>query len=194
MQAVVACVLPEHENPNIEKVAAVHRLKSAANHVTKKSFGSEKSPQYAYVNEQGGTILRELEEHKREIEENKKAITRQGELLASLQHLLVSMEPLRETAVAIRRRFFHPFSKLTGEEFVEDVTSIRTSNAVAHEGNVLTDSTMITRGDLSCTAAFHCLYGIKHSNSATYLSTYPFHICRKIFTNYFRVTTPDKSY
>jgi len=153
-------------------MSAIRHIKAASEHITKQSFGSAKTPRKAYVNPLGQSILSELDSLRVELQ-------KQGEILQS-------MEPLRETAVAIRRRFYHNSSNITergmGRHGVEPITG----NAAAREGNVVTDTIMISRGELPYPNTFHRLYGIEHTIASAYFGIYPFAILTLIYTNKFR--------
>jgi len=110
VEALVACQVPGYPDPLVEKTFAVHQLHAACRDVTKKSFDEG----YAYINTHGGLILEKLGA----LEEEQKCHSK----------WMLTMEPLSETAIAIRLRFWHHFVKSIGNNVNSPDTISTTSS------------------------------------------------------------------
>jgi len=174
VEALVACQVPGYPDPVVEKTFAVHQPHAACRDVTKKSFDEG----YTYVNKHGCLILEKL----RTLEEEQKRHSK----------WMLTMEPLRETAVAVRLRFWHHFVKSIGNDVnspdtisttSSDRNDVPTGNRAAHEGNFLTNSALFSQGYLTDTSTFHILYGVPLLNCEQYFSKFTNPFMKIILTN-----------
>jgi len=83
------------------------------------------------------------------------------------------LQPLEETAVAIRRRFFEYFIRLGKGALDAEVNTINAGNQAAHHGNILTDITLVNRGHITDIPTFNLLYGIYPKDTTLFLSMFP---------------------
>ncbi|RPA88846.1 hypothetical protein L873DRAFT_1849584 [Choiromyces venosus 120613-1] len=111
------------------------------------------------------------------LEEKGRALGKALEQLQKQQSITtewaVTMQPLQETAIAIRRCFFQNYRKLIGQDSIGSPTAIPSGNKAAHNGDLITDTTLVMRGDITDTHIFHSLYGIFYNSAQPYLGTFP---------------------
>ncbi|PUU82439.1 hypothetical protein B9Z19DRAFT_1105765 [Tuber borchii] len=143
--AVIKCQVPRNKNKKVEKKSAVRVLRAASDKVEKKSIGNK---EYAYVNQEGGTLLEEI------------------------RRLSIMLQPLEGTAIAIRQRFFNGYCLMVGKKPPEEAsTSTLDGHKAAYNGNIITDSHMIANGDLEDTSTFYDLYGIPQETAGRYFQS-----------------------
>jgi len=177
IEAVIACDIKGNfqVDAHTEKMNAIQVLTRAAKRVEKKSLTGLKG-QY-YVNGKGSMLLRELAELKKEMAAQKKEQSKMAEWAATIQ-------PLQETSIAIRKRVFLNYRKTIDGPSWKTTRIIRKANKLAHDGNFLSDTILMRRGDLDDASTFCDLYGVPYENAQLYLSMYTFVIivCQEKYT------------
>jgi len=83
------------------------------------------------------------------------------------------VQPLEETAAAIRCRFFEYFIKLGKGASGAGVNTLNAGNKATHHGNILTDITLVNRGHITDIPTFNLLYGIYPKDTTPFLSMFP---------------------
>jgi len=83
---------------------------------------------------------------------------------------IATMQPLEQTAINIRKRFFAYHQRPISRKLSFTDPAIKKGNQAAHEGNIRTDRTLISRGDITDLVTFYQLYGIEYEDAEPYLS------------------------
>jgi len=153
-------------------------LEAAAKATQKKysRFGNLGKPGYVYTNATGGRVLKELGYLRRQAEASHKMFE---ELKTEFEkerirnhEWQITMQPVRKTAVAIRRSFWEYSLRKSGKGSRAGKPAILLGNEAAHEGDILTDSILLQRGDLADEATFVSLYGIGAGSLQRYQGMY----------------------
>ena len=179
IEAIIASDIKGNSDAHTEKMNAIQVLTRAAKRVEKKSLTGLQG-QY-YVNGKGSMLLRELAELKKEMAALKQEQSKMGELAAAqkkeqskMAEWAATIQPLQETSIAIRKRAFLNYRKTINGPSWKSTRIIRNANKLAHDGNFLSDTILMRRGDLNDAATFCDIYGVPYENAQLYLGMYTF--------------------
>ncbi|RPA98305.1 hypothetical protein L873DRAFT_1914667 [Choiromyces venosus 120613-1] len=128
-----------------------------------------------------GKVLEQLQKQSEELqkqsEEKGMALGKALEELQKQQSITtqwaVTMPRLQEMTITIGCRSFQNYSKLIGQDSIVSPTTICSGNKAAHNGDLITDTTLVMCGDITDTHIFHSLYGIFYNSAQPYLGTFP---------------------
>jgi len=87
------------------------------------------------------------------------ALEKEVDILRPLKEEVAILRPLKGTAVAIHERFFVTFLKSVASAGIGNIDAIETGNEAAHEGDIITDISLLESGLINYPTIFRRLYG-----------------------------------
>ncbi|RPA98996.1 hypothetical protein L873DRAFT_980755 [Choiromyces venosus 120613-1] len=95
------------------------------------------------------------------------------EMWKELEKLKLTTRPLEPVAIAIRRRFFSLYRRSISQASLGGAATIPTGIIAGNHDDLVTDTTLITRDNITDTAMYRRLYGISPQRAQAYLGMYP---------------------
>ena len=168
ISSLVFCDTKTDPDPERELAAAKKGLTDGILSVSRVQVRTSAGPKEAYANEHGASLLELVDEMRTQIktleqqvmEQREKMTVLEGEGMTQKEKITVLWH-LKDSAVAIRKRFFAVYSyKLKPGQISKDPV-IKEGNQVAHDGDVITDICLMENGLMDDKETFTALYGLK---------------------------------
>ncbi|KAG0643251.1 hypothetical protein HOY80DRAFT_1033698 [Tuber brumale] len=164
---LVSSIIEGNDDSRTELATIKQHLTSEIAHLVPVQIGPYSQPQTAYANAGGKTILGSLQRLEMQVqgliektECLQDELTQTNEELRDLRKEVTVLRPLKDSAVAIRRRFYANFTKNKMSNNQVNTAVIEAGNVVAHCGDVVTD-VCLHQSQLVCyNNTFKTLYGL----------------------------------
>lgn len=135
--------------------------------------GTTPAKQKAYANKAGRSLLRSIHKMESDIVDLQNKVHEQEDnhirSTKCLTEELMILRPLKENAVAIRRRYFATYRRSQDEMEDDDPLTIDSGNKSAHRGDVCLDVCLFKKRLIEYDDTFSTLYGLSWSDAEALL-------------------------
>jgi len=182
--SLVCCNAKTDHNPDLELAAAKKGLTDEIQSVSRVQIRTSTTPQDAYANGPGASLLQsfhdrfeKLEQQGMEQREKVAVLEKEG---VTLKEKITVLWYLKDSAVAIRKRFFATYDRKQDQVQNSKDPAIGQGNKVAHDGDVITDVCLIENDLMDYKDTFTALYGLDWESakelSGMQIYFYPSHL------------------